>query len=89
MRRQYKGLRIFILAAISLFYSAGSMAQVTPHDAIAQMRKGINLGNTLEPPYEEGWNNPKAEEYYFDLYKEAGFNTVRIPRIRVAIPILK
>ena len=43
------------------------------------MQKGINLGNTLEPPLEGGWNNPPAQEYYFDLYKEAGFSTVRIP----------
>jgi hypothetical protein len=53
--------------------------QITPHEAITQMKKGINLGNTHEPPTEAGWNNPKAEEYYFDLYKEAGFDCVRIP----------
>ncbi len=56
-----------------------SMAQITPHEAIKQMTKGINLGNTFEPPTEGGWNNPKAEEYYFDLYKNAGFDCVRIP----------
>jgi hypothetical protein len=54
-------------------------AQITPHDAIKQMQKGINLGNTFEPPTEAGWNNPKAQEYYFDMYKEAGFDCVRIP----------
>ncbi len=43
------------------------------------MKKGINLGNTLEPPDEGGWNNPPAREYYFDLYKQAGFDVVRIP----------
>jgi hypothetical protein len=43
------------------------------------MKKGINLGNTHEPPTEAGWNNPRAQEYYFDLYKEAGFDVVRIP----------
>ncbi|MFT4605647.1 MAG: hypothetical protein ACI9W4_002391, partial [Rhodothermales bacterium] len=36
-------------------------------------------GNTLEPPYEAAWNNPVAEEYYFDDYVEAGFQTVRLP----------
>lgn len=54
-------------------------AQITPHEAIRQMQKGINLGNTHEPPTEGGWNNPKAQEYYFDLYKDAGFSCVRIP----------
>ncbi len=56
-----------------------SQAQLTPHQAVALMQKGINLGNTLEPPLEGGWNNPPAQEYYFDLYQQAGFNTVRIP----------
>lgn len=56
-----------------------AFSQLTPHEAIGQMRKGINLGNTHEPPTEAGWNNPKAQEYYFDMYKEAGFNFVRIP----------
>lgn len=54
-------------------------AQITPHEAASLMQKGINLGNTLEPPLEGGWNNPPAQEYYFDMYKEAGFHTVRIP----------
>ncbi|HER08227.1 MAG TPA: carbohydrate-binding protein [Bacteroides sp.] len=54
-------------------------AQLSPQDAVAQMKRGINLGNTLEPPYENAWNNPPAEEIYFDLYKEAGFDVVRIP----------
>jgi hypothetical protein len=56
-----------------------SLAQITPHEAVVAMQKGINLGNTHEPPTEGGWNNPKAEEYYFDLYKDAGFKLVRIP----------
>ena len=28
------------------------IAQITPWQAIEQMQKGINLGNTLEPPFE-------------------------------------
>jgi aryl-phospho-beta-D-glucosidase BglC (GH1 family) len=50
-----------------------------PQDAIRQMGRGINLGNTLEPPAEGKWNNPAAQEYYFDDYKTAGFTCVRIP----------
>lgn len=67
-----------LILFIAIFYKPGN-AQLTPHEAVAQMKKGINLGNTHEPPTEAGWNNPKAEEYYFDLYKEAGFQCVRIP----------
>src|SRR5665647_806662 len=56
-----------------------SKAQLTPQEAAVQMQKGINLGNTLEPPLEGGWNNPAAQEYYFDMYKDAGFTCVRVP----------
>jgi aryl-phospho-beta-D-glucosidase BglC (GH1 family) len=67
---------LFILLA-GFVHSAS--AQISPREATALMQKGINLGNTHEAPYEASWNNPRAEEYYFDLYKEAGFQLVRIP----------
>jgi aryl-phospho-beta-D-glucosidase BglC (GH1 family) len=51
----------------------------TPHEAIEQMMRGINLGNTLEPDTEGGWNNGPVQEYYFDDYQSAGFQCVRIP----------
>ncbi|MEM6336563.1 MAG: glycoside hydrolase family 5 protein, partial [Bacteroidota bacterium] len=54
-------------------------AQLTPETAAREMGRGINLGNTLEPPLEAGWNNGPAQEFYFDDYKAAGFETVRIP----------
>ena len=54
-------------------------AQITPWEAAALMKKGINLGNTMEPENEGGWNNPPAQQYYFDLYRDAGFDVVRIP----------
>lgn len=43
------------------------------------MARGINIGNTLEPPTEGGWNNGPVQEYYFDDYVAAGFTCVRIP----------
>ncbi len=54
-------------------------AQLTPADAIEAMARGINLGNTLEPPRETEWNNGPAQESYFDAYVEAGFTNIRIP----------
>ncbi|NQV14875.1 cellulase family glycosylhydrolase [bacterium] len=51
----------------------------TPQQAAAEMLRGINMGNTLEPDEEGGWNNGPAQEYYFDDYKDAGFACVRIP----------
>lgn len=70
---------LFILLLIIQAFTLLTYGQLTPWEAVPLMQKGINLGNTLEPPLEGGWNNPAAQEYYFDLYKQAGFNTVRIP----------
>jgi aryl-phospho-beta-D-glucosidase BglC (GH1 family) len=53
--------------------------QITPFEAVAQMQRGINIGNTMEPPTEGGWGNPAIQEYYFDDYKAAGFTSIRIP----------
>ena len=54
-------------------------AQLTPAQAVVEMGRGINLGNTLEPPQEGAWNNGPAQESYFDAYVDAGFTNVRIP----------
>ncbi|NLR90799.1 cellulase family glycosylhydrolase [Flammeovirga agarivorans] len=67
-----KLLLTFLLCTFS------SYAQLSPHDAVTMMGRGINLGNTLDAPYEGEWAL-KAEEYYFDDYKSAGFQSVRIP----------
>ncbi len=48
-------------------------------DMARKMGRGINMGNTLEARGGEGSWAPKAEEYYFDDYKDAGFTNVRIP----------
>ncbi len=69
--------KILILCA-TLLLTGTLNAQITPHEAVAQMKRGINMGNTLEPPYEGDWA-PQAEEYYFDLYEEASFDVVRVP----------
>ncbi len=79
MRFKLKIYKVF--PAIFFFFGLMTTAfsQITPEEAVPLMQKGINMGNTLEPPYEGGWNNPPAESYYFDMYKEAGFQCVRIP----------
>ena len=50
-----------------------------PQVVISKMTRGINIGNTLEPPQVGDWNNDFISEYFFDDYVSAGFNTVRIP----------
>ena len=54
-------------------------AQITPREAIEQMARGINIGNTLDAPREGEWYKGTIQEYFFDDYKEAGFTCVRIP----------
>ncbi|MBN1117230.1 MAG: cellulase family glycosylhydrolase [Bacteroidales bacterium] len=70
---------LFIMGFLLSSLLSLSFGQLTPAEAVIQMSRGINMGNTLEPPDEGGWNNPLAEEYYFDDYVAAGFKTVRIP----------
>ncbi len=66
---------LYVLVICPLFL----FAQITPQEAIDGMGRGINLGNTLEPPTEGAWNNGLAQESHFDAYQEAGFTNVRIP----------
>lgn len=72
-------LTVQITISIFLLIPLLVSAQLSPKDAISQMRRGINLGNTLEPPNEGEWGNPPTQEYMFDMYKKEGFNFVRVP----------
>ncbi len=74
-----KLIRFFLTVALGFLYAHSTTAQLTPWEAAAAIEKGINMGNTLEPPLEGGWNNPPAREIYFDYYRDAGFDLVRIP----------
>lgn len=74
-----------LLFAIALIYA---YSQRTPHEMLPYIMRGINIGNTLEPPQEGQWpedapiewsDNGPAEEYYFDDIKDAGFQCVRLP----------
>jgi endoglucanase len=40
--------------------------------------RGVNIGNALEAPTEGAWGVVVKEEY-FDIIKQAGFNSVRLP----------
>ena len=52
--------------------------EILAEQAIAEMGIGINLGNTLDAPYEGQWAL-SAKEYYIQAFKDAGFKHVRIP----------
>jgi aryl-phospho-beta-D-glucosidase BglC (GH1 family) len=74
-------MKNYIMITILLFcFTVSVKAQLTPQDAITAMGRGINMGNTLEPPDGEGtWGNPAVVATNFDDYKNAGFSCVRIP----------
>ena len=55
-----------------------ALAQIHPWDMIQRMRRGINIGNTMDAPTEGQWQAP-VQEFYFDDYLDAGFTCVRIP----------
>ena len=40
--------------------------------------RGVNIGNALEAPTEGAWGVVIKEEY-FDIIKQAGFNSIRLP----------
>ena len=46
----------------------------------ANIKLGINIGNTLEATGgETAWGNPLITKAYIDLLKQSGFNAVRLP----------
>ena len=51
---------------------------LTPLQMQQKMGLGINLGNTLDAPFEGNWA-PAAKESFFDEYKARGFTNVRVP----------
>ncbi|GJQ61377.1 MAG: hypothetical protein SCALA702_04300 [Melioribacteraceae bacterium] len=51
----------------------------TPEQIVPKITRGINIGNTLEAPFEGEWYPQPLREYYFDDIKTAGFTCVRIP----------
>jgi hypothetical protein len=80
-RKQLRKIVLLLIGLVAVVTAnpVALMAQVRPAVAIREMGRGINVGNTLEPPREGGWNNGPLQEYYFDDYRDAGFATVRIP----------
>ena len=87
-------------SAFCLFLAPAVWAQSfeTATEAVANMRLGWNLGNTLESnsgdvnnmwierytsrrpsDYETAWRQPVTRPELFTLFKEAGFNAIRVP----------
>jgi endoglucanase len=55
-----------------------TFAAIGAAEQAAQLGRGVNFGNALEAPTEGEWGM-RLEERFFDLVKEGGFNTIRLP----------
>ncbi len=78
MKLNINKLHRIIFLITFLCSSICTYSQLTAWQAIDSMGVGINMGNTLDAPNEGDWSEP-AKQYYFEDYKNAGFQTVRIP----------
>ncbi len=72
---------LLLVTLLTLSMAVGANAQLTAKDAVREMTRGINLGNSLDayPGGETSWGNPPIQESFFGDLKKAGFNAVRIP----------
>jgi endoglucanase len=73
-----KKISFALMLLMILAGSRKAAAQTGPWQMVQRMSMGINLGNTLEAPLEGQWA-VAAQEFYFDDFKDAGLNCVRIP----------
>lgn len=71
-----KNKNIILLVLVSL--SLTSFGQISPNQMVANMGRGINVGNVLSAPVEGNWAPAFTEDYFKDI-KNVGFKTVRIP----------
>ena len=75
--RFLRTISLILLAFTCISYTV--IAQSTAQEMASRMTRGINMGNTFDAEnYEGGWA-PIAKEAYFDAYKDAGFQCIRIP----------
>lgn len=69
---------LFGLIASEKARASDNKETIDPFRQNSFLARGINLGNALEAPKDEDWG-VTLKEQYFQLIKDAGFNSVRIP----------
>src|SRR5512142_2465840 len=68
-----------VSAALPVRGAATTAAPITdPFKMNQLLGRGVNLGNALEAPTEGDWGVVLQDEY-FDLVKQAGFASIRLP----------
>lgn len=85
------GLAIFN----SIIFQLNLFSQITPHQMVAKMGRGINMGNVMSASTEGNWA-PAFTKSYFEDVAQAGFKTVRLPidflepeQVEILLSILK
>ena len=81
-------LLLVVMFSLSILYFSGCASHsnrsvnykesMTAFKQNKLLARGINLGNALDAPKEGEWG-VTLKEQYFQLIKDAGFNSVRIP----------
>lgn len=73
--------KLLVTFSLLVAASVSAKAQLTAQEAVKEMTRGINLGNSLDayPGGWTSWGNPPIQESFFADLKNAGFNAVRIP----------
>jgi endoglucanase len=78
---------VFAASAIVVVFGLTFAAAAEPNAASMQsdafkmnklLGRGVNLSNALEAPNEGDWG-VKLKEEYFDIIRQAGFNSIRLP----------
>jgi endoglucanase len=73
-------LPVIVLTVITLFVSA--CAAASGPDALIMNKligRGINIGGALDTPKTEGEWGVTLQDEYFQIIKDAGFNSIRLP----------
>lgn len=72
---------LFITQKITADADYTTMRDISAYDLVAEMNVGINIGNSLDSvgSSETSWGNPRITKELISAYKEAGFNTIRLP----------
>jgi endoglucanase len=65
-------------AAIAKDLSKTTAGTIDPFEFADQLGRGVNFGNALEAPNEGEWGMT-LEEGFFDLVKQGGFRSIRLP----------
>ena len=82
-----RSLKLSVLSLMAFLIVSGSVTAAEPNTASTKpdpfkmnklLGRGVNIGNALEAPTEGAWGVVIKEEY-FDIIKQAGFNSIRLP----------